>query len=130
MVLSVLARGSLDDKLRWAFSLYDTNGDGVISKQEMTDVVTAIYDMMGKWSQPMIEEHTASDHVERVFQVRRNRRRRRRGRRRRRRRRRKKKKHLTLCDLRICVCACLSICVCVCARVPISAWVCPCLCIT
>ena len=69
MGLSVLARGTLHEKLQWAFSLYDINGDGIITRDEMMDIVTAIYDMMGKYSEPLIDEHTAEDHVEKVFQV-------------------------------------------------------------
>ena len=45
--LSVLARGTLAEKLRWAFSLYDINCDGVITKEEMLDIIGAIYDMKG-----------------------------------------------------------------------------------
>lgn len=66
--LSVLSRGSLHEKLQWAFCLYDTNGDGIITKDEMLDIVSAIYDLMGKCAQPSIDDHTARDHVERVFQ--------------------------------------------------------------
>ena len=32
MGLSVLARGTLHEKLQWAFHLYDINGDGIITK--------------------------------------------------------------------------------------------------
>jgi len=67
--LSVLSRGNLHEKLLWTFSLYDTNGDGIVTKDEMMDIVTAIYDLMGKYAEPSIDEHTARDHVERVFQV-------------------------------------------------------------
>ncbi|XP_072394146.1 A-type potassium channel modulatory protein KCNIP1-like isoform X1 [Diabrotica undecimpunctata] len=66
--LSVLSRGSLDEKLRWAFSLYDINGDGCITREEMTDIVTAIYDLMGKLAEPCIEEDTVKDKVDRIFQ--------------------------------------------------------------
>ncbi|XP_035226171.1 Kv channel-interacting protein 1-like isoform X1 [Stegodyphus dumicola] len=66
--LSVLARGSLQEKLRWVFSLYDINGDGYITKDEMSRIVTSIYDMMGKTMDPPLEEFTTQDHVERVFQ--------------------------------------------------------------
>lgn len=69
MGLSVLARGTFHEKLHWAFSLYDINGDGFITREEMYDIVSAIYDMMGKFADPVIDEHTAKDHVERVFQV-------------------------------------------------------------
>ncbi|GFW32872.1 kv channel-interacting protein 4 [Trichonephila clavipes] len=68
--LSVLARGSLQEKLRWAFSLYDINGDGYITKDELSKIVQSIYELMGKAVEPMIEDHTTRDHVDRVFQVR------------------------------------------------------------
>jgi len=67
--LSVLARGSLDDKLRWTFSLYDVDGDGVISRAEMTSVVTSIYGLMGKYTSPAISSSTIRQHVDRIFQV-------------------------------------------------------------
>jgi Ca2+-binding EF-hand superfamily protein len=67
--LSILSRGSLDEKLRWTFSLYDINGDGCITREEMTDIVTAIYELMGKFTEPCVEEGTVRDKVDRIFQV-------------------------------------------------------------
>ena len=69
MGLSVLARGSLPERLQWAFNLYDVNGDGIITKDEMVDIVSAIYDMMGRYTQPVVDEYSAREHAERVFQV-------------------------------------------------------------
>ena len=69
MGLSVLTRGTLLDKFKWAFNLYDINGDGIITKDEMMDIVSAIYDMMGKFAEPMVNEDTTQDHVDKVFQV-------------------------------------------------------------
>ncbi|KAG8317011.1 Kv channel-interacting protein 4 [Homalodisca vitripennis] len=66
--LSILSRGSLDEKLRWTFSLYDINGDGRITREEMTDIVTAIYDLMGKFVEPSVEESTVAAKVDRIFQ--------------------------------------------------------------
>ncbi|CAH1784554.1 unnamed protein product [Owenia fusiformis] len=66
--LSVISRGSLREKLEWAFRLYDINGDGMITKDEMTDIVSAIYDLMGKYAEPVIDETTPRDHVETVFE--------------------------------------------------------------
>nr|XP_023021625.1 Kv channel-interacting protein 4-like [Leptinotarsa decemlineata] len=66
--LSILSRGSLEEKLRWAFTLYDINGDGCITREEMTDIVTAIYELMGKLADPSIEEDTIKEKVDRIFQ--------------------------------------------------------------
>lgn len=43
--LSILSRGTLEEKLTWTFALYDINGDGLITREEMTDIVSSIYDM-------------------------------------------------------------------------------------
>lgn len=67
--LSILSRGSLEEKLRWAFTLYDINGDGYITREEMTDIVSAVYDLMGKLAEPCIDEDTVKDKVDRIFQV-------------------------------------------------------------
>lgn len=67
--LSILSRGTLEEKLRWTFSLYDINGDGYITKEEMTEIVAAIYDLMGRVAEPVLEDDAVRDKVERLFQV-------------------------------------------------------------
>ncbi|KAL1516403.1 hypothetical protein ABEB36_000321 [Hypothenemus hampei] len=66
--LSILSRGSIEEKLRWAFSLYDINGDGYITKEEMTDIVSSVYDLIGKLADPCIDEDTIKEKVDRIFQ--------------------------------------------------------------
>jgi len=67
--LSVIARGSIDEKLRWTFSLYDADGDGVISRSEMTTIVSSIYALMGRYTNPAISSCTIRQHVDGIFQA-------------------------------------------------------------
>lgn len=67
--MSILSRGSTDEKLRWTFSLYDINGDGCITREEMTDIVTAVYELMGKFSDPNVDRSGVRQKVDQMFQV-------------------------------------------------------------
>ncbi|EEY68199.1 uncharacterized protein PITG_04603 [Phytophthora infestans T30-4] len=44
--LSVLSGSSMDDKVRAAFQLYDINGDGYITQEEMISYMTSIFKVM------------------------------------------------------------------------------------
>ncbi|KAF6103860.1 potassium voltage-gated channel interacting protein 3 [Phyllostomus discolor] len=66
--LSVLLRGTVQEKLKWAFNLYDINKDGYITKEEMLAIVKSIYDMMGRHTYPLVREDAPLEHVERFFQ--------------------------------------------------------------
>lgn len=97
MGLSTLLRGTLREKLEWTFHLYDINRDGYINRevrlsqciqcfschlktvsqhnvrllffQEMTEIVRAIYDMMGKYTYPALKGDVPQQHVDAFFQV-------------------------------------------------------------
>jgi len=45
--LSTLLHGTEYEKLKWTFRVYDLNGDGVITKAELGNVVVGIYELMG-----------------------------------------------------------------------------------
>ncbi|XP_061541233.1 Kv channel-interacting protein 1 isoform X3 [Phycodurus eques] len=66
--LSILLRGSITEKLQWTFNLYDINRDGYVNKEEMTDIVRAIYDMMGKYTYPALKTDAHKQHVDAFFQ--------------------------------------------------------------
>ncbi|XP_056147525.1 Kv channel-interacting protein 2 isoform X2 [Lampris incognitus] len=67
--LSVILRGTINDRLNWAFNLYDLNKDGCITKEEMLDIMKSIYDMMGKYTYPHhAGRRSEREHVESFFQ--------------------------------------------------------------
>lgn len=49
--------------------MYDINGDGYVTKEEMTDIITSIYDLMGKLVEPAVEDDTIKDKVDKIFKV-------------------------------------------------------------
>ena len=75
--LGLGSRGSVDEKMDLMFSLYDINGDGVVTKAEMRNIVTSMLLMSQpssrdarlsrqSFSMRSIEERT-NEHVEEVF---------------------------------------------------------------
>ena len=47
MAIDVTTAGTAEEKLRWTCRMYDVDGNGVIDQDEMTNIVQAIYDMLG-----------------------------------------------------------------------------------
>ena len=42
LTLALLLKGTEEDKLKWVFQLYDLNGDGWISREEMEDITHSV----------------------------------------------------------------------------------------
>ncbi|XP_067134097.1 frequenin-2-like isoform X1 [Centruroides vittatus] len=65
--LSVTSRGNVDEKLHWAFKLYDLDNDGYITREEMYNIVDAIYQMLGNQSAEQ-DDDCPQERVDKIFE--------------------------------------------------------------
>ncbi|KAG1689645.1 Frequenin-1 [Nymphon striatum] len=66
--LSVTSRGNLDEKLQWAFQLYDVDNDSYITREEMYSIVDAIYQMVGnRQIAGTDQDETPQSRVDKIF---------------------------------------------------------------
>ncbi len=83
--LSTLCRGSIEDRLRWIFQLYDTKKSGKLTRevnkkeflfrlnifcflQDFHLIICAVYSLLGNVSSPRYDLETTREHTATVFQ--------------------------------------------------------------
>lgn len=47
LAINITSSGKPEEKLNWAFQMYDIDGNGTIEKKEMEEIIKAIYVMLG-----------------------------------------------------------------------------------
>ncbi|XP_029992706.1 guanylyl cyclase inhibitory protein isoform X1 [Sphaeramia orbicularis] len=67
MAISMLIEGSAVKKLRWSFKLYDKDRDGAITREEMLEIMQAVYKMSVAAALTQPNPLTAEECTNRIF---------------------------------------------------------------
>lgn len=67
--LAIISNGSIDEKIRWLFQMYDLNKDGLISHDEIESMINSIYDLMGESIDRSGDIEERNKHYEYVIEV-------------------------------------------------------------
>ena len=65
LAINISSNGSAEEKLKWAFRLYDINGDGVINRCEMIIIVEAMFEMLNEGQ--VQGKNNAKDRAKEIF---------------------------------------------------------------
>ncbi|CAF3739814.1 unnamed protein product [Rotaria magnacalcarata] len=66
--LSTLCRGTIEDRLKWVFKLYDTKKTGRLTRDDFHVIVCAVYSLLGNVTNHCNDYMTIQEHTATVFQ--------------------------------------------------------------
>ncbi|CAG5109607.1 Oidioi.mRNA.OKI2018_I69.chr2.g4127.t1.cds [Oikopleura dioica] len=61
------SEGNVEEKLEWAFQLYDLDNSGTITKEEMLEIVEAIFSLLGSDERFAQNSLSPESRVDRIF---------------------------------------------------------------
>ncbi|KAK2151555.1 hypothetical protein LSH36_359g02030 [Paralvinella palmiformis] len=67
LAINITSAGKPEQKLEWAFAMYDVNGDGTIEPTEMIEIIQAIYNMVGPALAVNDAEDTPAKRTQEIF---------------------------------------------------------------
>ena len=67
LAINISSNGCAEEKLKWAFRLYDINGDGVINRCEMIIIVEAMFEMLNDGQAQKTKNNAAKDKAKQIF---------------------------------------------------------------
>ena len=67
--MALTLHGTIDERVKWAFSVYDIDGNGEITRKEMLSILVAIGKMVGNSVQWPSDERTPYARLEKLFKI-------------------------------------------------------------
>ena len=66
LAMSITSKGDPEQRLEWAFNMYDLDGDGYVTRKEMLEIVKSVQKMVGD-NKEMIDNITPEQRVDQIF---------------------------------------------------------------
>ena len=67
--MAITLHGSLEERIKWAFSMYDIDGNGEISEKEMLNILVAFGKMVGNSVEWPVDERTPYGRMQKLFKI-------------------------------------------------------------
>ncbi|CAF3972331.1 unnamed protein product [Rotaria magnacalcarata] len=68
LTLSVLCRGTIEEKLRWIFRFYDFHSEGHLTRANISEMILSLNELVGSSGHSVTIEHDIQKHVDEIFE--------------------------------------------------------------